>query len=990
MITCPSHGSSGLKSIWYGTSTGSLSTWEAAASKFPVGVNFLATEIGTIQTQWMLKIFSSLQMLEDQHLSPREFVPKALILLEAGFRGIALEALGDWHKTNLSSDKLFHSIASLNRPSWGAWNGLLDDLQNARRQGLRNGSQAEREAIESASTLQEILARREKRVPEHLVEELSGIREHVRYEFSSKTRFKKMMELPIAIRNIIAHQGPDKDEWWDWARQTLLVLIPELDRGKCLEPVSECPGEPWFYFVDGVPYSLNGLSNSNEAIYSAPFTVSIYDEVKGGRILEIFKDILGQSRLAIEDFKTLTRKARPEESKGIFLGEYLLHRPIGEGGFATVYLATQLSTSRKVAVKILKDGLDEDIRERFRNEARHLASFYENENIVDVFNFGESSWRKPPNVPESDIPWFSEFKKGAAVKHFIAMEWVDGISLNQVYADRKDSDKYSVRQLVDFFLQASRALVAIHANGLIHRDIKPENVMIDEKGMIKIMDFGIARTEDENRSFRTLTGVQPGSPAYMSPEQLRAKDAEAEVGKSTDIYSLGATFYELFTFSRLYNHDSESALEVNTKKLTHVAPQSPISLNHDLPWEISVILEGCLQCEIQDRIRSAQALSDDLQRFLNNELITYRKPSFFRQTQLSYRRNKKVFWLTGLFLTLITALSSAYILDISDKKDQLALNLQEKQSINRELESALEEVTARERKAVEDSRALSSGIASFVYYAQFKSADLEIKGLAEDLVTTSRDHLSLLYYKDSFIDSLNSATLLQMIAKQILNSSAEIIFDPSFEVDSKELSRAKIYLERADEILKNLEKREYSKKEKKEFSVISENLPEFLKICRSEAFMTEGQISLYLKDYQAAEHLFKTFLVQIESLGESNVLPKEMVLLYLSEANLNLTHLYRKTEKTDLASTHLMKSITYLEEKVELFQNHSDLFNLYIRYVMGTTWNLLSSEKVLERKAELRRQLMELKVLDEDTERFLHEMLESSQESHVSELDKEE
>jgi len=649
-------------------------------------------------------ISQSLQELKEQITNARIFVPKALILLETGFREISLTTLAQWHSTGLSSDKLFHTLASLNHPSWGTWNGLFNDLKNARKEILRNGTPEDRQKVQSAHSLEDILQSREKRVSEELIHQLrTSCKKHLRYEFSEKTRLKQLLELPIAIRNIMVHQAPDDDAWWQWAQETIQLITPYFERNNFLEPTGPDFPLPWFKTIDDIRYSYNGISNQHEAIYAAPTAPVQYDREQGGKTLEIFKDILGQSALHTKGFEDLMNQASPQESHGILLNEYLLLKPIGEGGFATVYQAIQLSTDRKVAVKILKDGMDEDIKERFRNEAKHLASFYENENIVDVINFGESSWRKPPETHQDKLPWFAQFSNGAPVKDFIAMEWVDGITLNEAYKKQQSSQYYTLKQLTQFFNQAAKALSAIHANGLIHRDIKPDNIMLDTKGTVKIMDFGIARSDDEDRTFRTLTGIQPGTPAYMSPEQLRAKDAEAEVGKATDIYSLGATFYELFTSTRLYNHDSESAVDVNTKKLNHTAPRPPRSINHKLPWEIATLLEGCLQREIADRIESASALEKDIERFLSNDIIRYKKPSFLRQTELSYKRNKNIFYLCGMFILIIASGICFHILNITEKNKKLFTALKKNKRQQLTLETT--NVSLKEQKQLTEKYA---------------------------------------------------------------------------------------------------------------------------------------------------------------------------------------------------------------------------------------------------------------------------------------------
>src|SRR5262249_40609605 len=146
-------------------------------------------------------------------------------------------------------------------------------------------------------------------------------------------------------------------------------------------------------------------------------------------------------------------------------------------------------------------------------------------------------------------------------------------------------------------------------------DVKPGNLMVTAAGRVKLMDFGIARTQEESESLRTATRQALGTPAYMSPEQLRASEMASQVGPASDVYSLCATFYELFTETRLFRHDEDDAATVVLHKLQGDVRAPPSQLVPGLPWEIATILEGGLQPDPADRIASAGDLADDLRRF---------------------------------------------------------------------------------------------------------------------------------------------------------------------------------------------------------------------------------------------------------------------------------------------------------------------------------------------------------------------------------------
>src|SRR5262249_33706455 len=158
-------------------------------------------------------------------------------------------------------------------------------------------------------------------------------------------------------------------------------------------------------------------------------------------------------------------------------------------------------------------------------------------------------------------PWYQEWERSAKVKWFIALEWIYGQTLDAVFR-RSAEERPDLPTLVEWFAQAAEGLAAMHDNRLVHRDGKPRNLRQTSGGRIKLMDFGIARTQDESESLRTATRHALGTPAYMSPEQLRASEAASMVGPASDVYSLCATFYELFTGERLFRHREDDAATV--------------------------------------------------------------------------------------------------------------------------------------------------------------------------------------------------------------------------------------------------------------------------------------------------------------------------------------------------------------------------------------------------------------------------------------------
>jgi len=475
------------------------------------------------------------------NLNPTERVSKLLKALEASLRQTALGALADWENTGISSPGLFRGLAQLENPSWGGWNGLINKLRLARKRAIEANQEHELERIKAAVFLDQVIKNRSERVPSEELEGLRNCHTYLRYSLPERPQLKQILELPIAMRNIIAHQAPQESEWWEWADRTLRAIAKCLLDHGALDIDPPLPCLPWMYESEGEVFAFNGFPPSKEAQYVSVDGRQKFDADLGARAVKSIKKMTGRQDLQEENLRRLMRMLAPPEQAGVLLGDFLLQKPTGEGGFATVFAAVQVSSQRKVAVKVLKDGLDETARDRFRQEAQHLSYFGSDQNIVDVIGFGEEQWYRPHGVAKDALPWLDSFASGSSVKSFIALEWIEGCTLEDVIA-RQASNEVSVATKTEWFLQIAKALRVVHSAGIMHRDIKPSNIMIEGDNRAILMDFGVARTESEERTIMTLTGQQCGTPAYMSPEQLRSKIAENAIGKQSDIYSLGASF----------------------------------------------------------------------------------------------------------------------------------------------------------------------------------------------------------------------------------------------------------------------------------------------------------------------------------------------------------------------------------------------------------------------------------------------------------------
>jgi serine/threonine protein kinase len=618
------------------------------------------------------------QQLLDTPADDETFVRQTFRLMEADLRTLALSALADWANADLSAtaDILFQAVGTLQRPAWGSWNGLLEALIKARRKIAREGDAASRKALEQAATVHSILTALERKLTSAQLGDLKPLIELTRHQ--GGLTLQQLLILPIRLRNRAAHDNWSDPRLWTEAAGALrpLVCLLAEDRPFAALTAASLNPEPFFLSRDGQWWAFNGIAETG-AVFTSPDGASMESREGLAEVLLLFQRVLGRTAEQEEGFRRWLGRLAPEDVKGVLLGDFLVGRPVGRGGFATVHKGVQLSTGRQVAVKVLNDGLPEDAKLRFQQEAAFLARC-DHPHVVGVIGYGEAPWSAPRAYSLDGEPWYAEFARSSQIKTFIALEWIDGHTLDD-YIKGAAEPAPDLSKRLEWFLGAAQALVNVHANGLIHRDVKPSNLMVTEAGLIKLMDFGIARTQAEDRTIMTATGQGLGTPAYMAPEQIRAEDAALEVGPAADIYGLCATFYEVFTGTRLFHHDRETAETVKTSKLAGQLPPAPRAVAPELEWELETILVGGLQNEVADRYRSAEALARDLNHVRNDEPIEYRRPSLARRVRLTYRRNRRVFNTAGVFCALIVLLTAWYLFNIIHERDRAEQSAQAEQ-----------------------------------------------------------------------------------------------------------------------------------------------------------------------------------------------------------------------------------------------------------------------------------------------------------------------
>ncbi len=305
-------------------------------------------------------------------------------------------------------------------------------------------------------------------------------------------------------------------------------------------------------------------------------------------------------------------------------GYEILER-IGQGGMGVVYRARQGGLERLVALKVIRGGIHAapEHLARFRIEARAVARLG-HPNVVQIHDVGRSA-----GVP------------------FVAFELLEGGSLESRVAGTPQPERVSAELLVVL----ARAMGVAHRAGVVHRDLKSANVLYAADGTPKIADFGLAKRLDEDDG-QTQTGQVMGSPSFMAPEQAQG----GEVGTLADVYSLGAIFYEMLTGRPPFK--GSSAMET-LFQVIHDEPVSPLKLRPGLSRDLETIALKCLAKEPARRYESADALADDLDRYLSGSPILAR-PIGLRERAWKWARRQPVV-ATLVLIALSAAIGSGAI-----------------------------------------------------------------------------------------------------------------------------------------------------------------------------------------------------------------------------------------------------------------------------------------------------------------------------------------
>ncbi|HEY1859114.1 MAG TPA: serine/threonine-protein kinase, partial [Gemmataceae bacterium] len=379
------------------------------------------------------------------------------------------------------------------------------------------------------------------------------------------------------------------------------------------------------------------------------------------------------------------------------IGDFRLLREIGHGGMGVVYEAEQVSLGRRVALKVLPfaNALDAKQLQRFKNEAHAAAQLHHN-NIVPVFAVGYErgvhyyamqfidgqtlaalihELRRSAGLESQELPFHPTSTAQAAhnvvngsasqpspisddasfllstptVPEATAADCPRTAAATLV-TDHSTRRSTFYRTVATLGKQAAEALEHAHQLGVVHRDIKPANLLIDGRGHVWVADFGLARFQREGEL--TLSGDLLGTLRYMSPEQALAQ--RGLVDHRTDVYSLGATLYEMLTLHPVWEGTDRREL---LRQIAWEDPRLPRRLNKDIPAEMETIILKALAKEPGERYATAQEFADDLQRFLDDKPVLAQRPNLLQRTTKWVRRHRG--FVGAMFCLFVMALAGS-------------------------------------------------------------------------------------------------------------------------------------------------------------------------------------------------------------------------------------------------------------------------------------------------------------------------------------------
>jgi serine/threonine protein kinase len=455
------------------------------------------------------------------------------------------------------------------------------------------------------------------------------------------------------------------------------------------------------------------------------------------------------------------------------LGEFRLLREVGRGGMGVVYEAEQVSLQRRVALKVLPfaAAIDDRRLQRFKNEAL-AAAHLRHENIVPVHAVGAdlgvhyyamqfiegqslaaligelrrlTGGTRPPQNPPPRPGRIAETAGPCTASGAPETEAGDEshLAAASISRDLPSGSRRYFDWLAGLGRQAAEALEHAHEMGIVHRDIKPANLLLDPRGQLWVTDFGLAQVSGD--AGLTMTGELLGTLRYASPEQARAR--AGLVDHRTDIYSLGATLYELLTLRPIFEGRDRNEL---LRQIADEEPRPPRSTHPSVPEELETVVLKALAKEPAERYATAQEMAADLQRFVENRPILARRPTAAERLRKWARRHPSVVVASAavLLLLFVGAVVSAVLVHGEQRKAEEAYQRERQRADEAEAQFRLarrsvdelfrlsEEELANNPGAEALRRRLLTSVLS--YYQEFIERRRDDLGAQEGLLETSK------------------------------------------------------------------------------------------------------------------------------------------------------------------------------------------------------------------------------------------------------------
>ena len=480
----------------------------------------------------------------------------------------------------------------------------------------------------------------------------------------------------------------------------------------------------------------------------------------------------GDERFFTEGYEPIAERA------GTIIGPYKLKEQIGEGGMGLVFVAEQQQpVRRRVALKIIKPGMDsKQVIARFEAERQALAMM-DHQNIAKVFDAGTT---------ESGRPYF-------------VMELVHGVPITEFC----DANKLTPRQRLELFVPVCQAIQHAHQKGIIHRDIKPSNVLVtmyDDRPVPKVIDFGVAKAIEQRlteKSVYTQFGTLVGTFEYMSPEQ--AEMNAFGVDTRSDIYALGVLLYELLTGSTPLERQRlrEAAFDEIRRIIKEEEPQrpsirlstsatrakaaearktDPVKLSRLMRGELDWVVMRCLEKDRSRRYDTASSLARDVERYLKDEPVEARPPSAGYRLRKAIRRHRTA-------LAVIGAVAAAVLLGTMVAVWQASLARAERERAELaeakriEDQAAADAALVAERRQNALDRAIEAAFGSDPEKARRAIMAAETAGVAADRIHWLRglDHFQQGKLEDAIKDFESSIDLKPSVAACTMHGIA--LFD---------------------------------------------------------------------------------------------------------------------------------------------------------------------------------------------------------------------